>query len=292
MLATHGFALAHLRAVTQPRRAVLWSLSPVPLGPIASCSPRWVLEGYATYVEGRVTGSGRPNHAWRAAILRQFALEGRLPSYGQLSATGGWQTGSFAYLAGSAYFDWLSRREGDSSVTALWKRMTAKTDRSFDEAFIGVYGASPGELYGRFVAELTADALAFDRALARDALVDGTLVQRWSANTEIPPSSLDGRYVAIPSAASTLRASSSSGDRRRPAPPPRRRDRSAAETRGSDRSFYRRPSDIVISLMANDGAPYESPRWMPTTAICWSRGACQKDGFAARRPVSMERRGR
>ena len=199
LVATHEFAhMAHLTRPSRNRlRGLLWSLSPVPLGPIAANAPRWVIEGYATYVEGRVTGTGRPNHAWRAAVLRQFALEGRLPSYGQLSANGGWQTGNFAYLAGSAYFDWLSRREGDSSVTALWRRMTAKTVRSFDDAFVGVYGGGPAELYGRFVAEVTADALAFDRALSRDALVPGTLVQRLVRNTGDPAISPDGRFVAL-----------------------------------------------------------------------------------------------
>jgi hypothetical protein len=56
-------------------------------------------DGSATYVEGRVSGTGR-RITWRAAILRQFA-RGRLPAYGQLSSTGGWMTGEFAYLVGS-----------------------------------------------------------------------------------------------------------------------------------------------------------------------------------------------
>jgi hypothetical protein len=170
LLLTHEYAhIAHLTRPTRNRlKRLLWSLSPVPLGPIASKAPRWVLEGYATYIEGRVTGSGRPNNAWRAAMLRQFALEGRLPSYGQLNSSGGWESGSFAYLAGSAYLEWLARREGDSSLVALWRRTTAVADRSFDQAFIGVYGASPAELYGRFTAELTGSALVLERAIRRD----------------------------------------------------------------------------------------------------------------------------
>ena len=269
LVATHEFAhMAHLtRPSRNPLRRLLWSLSPVPFGPIAANAPRWVLEGYATYVEGRVTGTGRPNHAWRAAILRQFALEGRLPSYGQLSATGGWQTGNFAYLAGSAYFDWLSRREGDSSVTALWRRMTARTVRSFDEAFSGVYGDDPAELYGRFVAEVTADALAFDRALSRDAHVPGTLVQRLVRNTGDPAVSPDGRFVAL--VVRRIDAPSQIVVWRTADEP----DTLAAKRRETqlrrdpddvpDRSFYPPPKRVVISLMANDGAPYESPRWLP-----------------------------
>ncbi len=292
LVATHEFA--HMAHLTRPSRnrvqSLLWLLSPVPLGPIASGAPRWVIEGYATYVEGRVTGTGRPNHAWRAAILRQFALEGRLPSYGQLSATGGWQTGNFAYLAGSAYFDWLSRREGDSSVTALWKRMTAKTVRSFEEAFVGVYGRGPAELYGRFVAEVTADALAFDRALSHDALVPGTLVQRLLRNTGDPAISPDGRFVALslrridaPSELVVWRTADEPdtlASRRREAQ--LRRDPDDVP----DRSFFPPPKSAVISLMTNDGAPFESPRWMPdnrhlllTRRMPMSDGSLRSDLF-------------
>ncbi|MEO5818849.1 MAG: hypothetical protein ABIT20_26505 [Gemmatimonadaceae bacterium] len=285
LVATHEFA--HMAQLARPSRnrwrGLLWDLSPVPLGPIAASAPRWVIEGYATYVEGRVTGTGRPNHAWRAAILRQFALEGRLPSYALLSANGGWQTGNFAYLAGSAYFDWLSRRDGDSSVTALWKRMTAKTVRSFDEAFVGVYGAGPAELYGRFVAEVTADALAFDRALSRDALVSGSLVQRLVRNTGDPAVSPDGRYVALsvrhidaPSQLVVWRTADEPdtlANRRRDAQ--LRRDPDDVP----DRSFFPPPKTVVISLMTNDGAPFESPRWMPDNRhLLLTRRMPMKDG--------------
>ena len=54
-----------------------------------------------------------------------------------------------AYLAGSAYLEWLAAKRGDSSLVHLWRRMTARRKRSFDEAFIGVYGDSPKEQIGR-----------------------------------------------------------------------------------------------------------------------------------------------
>ncbi|MEP6990131.1 MAG: hypothetical protein ABJA80_04305 [bacterium] len=269
LVATHEFAhVAHLDRPSRNRlQQLYWSLSPVPLGPIPVAAPRWALEGYATYVEGRVTGSGRPNHAWRAAVLRQFALEGRLPGYAQLSATGPFETGNFAYLAGSAFFEWLARRGGDSSVTALWRRMTAKTVRSFDAAFTGVYGDAPATLYVRFVAEVTADALAFERTLARDALVRGTLVQRLERNTGDPAISPDGRFVALtirhrtlPSELvvwSTADAPDTLAEARRAA----QRERDPEDV--PDRAFYPPPRHTIISLVAGDGYPYESPRWMP-----------------------------
>ena len=268
MVATHEFAhVAHLNRPSRNRLQQLYqSLSPVPLGPIAPEAPRWVLEGYATYVEGRVTGSGRPNHAWRAAILRQFALEGRLPGYGQLSATGPFQTGNFAYLAGSAFLEWLARREGDSSVTALWQRMTAKKVRSFDDAFAGVYGDPPSILYQKFVAELTADALAFERTIHRDAYVPGTLVQRLIRETGDPAISPDGRFVALVVRHVTTPSELvvwSTADEPDTLAAARRAFTLARDPDDvPDRSFYPPPRHTIISLVPTDGAPYESPRWM------------------------------
>ncbi|MDB4913677.1 MAG: hypothetical protein JWM95_1321 [Gemmatimonadetes bacterium] len=199
-------------------------------------------------------------------MLRQFALEGRLPSYEQLNG-GPWIYGQFTYLAGSAFLEWLARREGESSLTALWRRMTAKTDRSFDEAFVGVYGGSPAQLYGRFTAELTADAIAFERSIPRDSLVAGTLVQRLLRGTGDPAVSPDGRYIALtirhidapsqlvvwrtadePDTAYALRREMQ-----------RRRDPEDVP----DRAFFPAPKRVVISLTADDGAAYESPRWLP-----------------------------
>ncbi|MDQ6634729.1 MAG: hypothetical protein M3Z10_08230 [Gemmatimonadota bacterium] len=267
LLVTHEYAhVAHLVRPTRNRfKRLLWSLSPVPLGPIASNAPRWVLEGYATYVEGRITGSGRPNNAWRAAVIRQFAVEGKLPGYGQLNSSAGWEGGSFAYLVGSAYLEWLARRQGDASLIALWRRMTAVTERSFDQAFVGVYGAPPAELYGRFSAEVTSDALAIERALRREGLADGTLVQRLQRSTGDPAISPDGRYVAL-----TIRREDAPSQlvvwKTAEEPDTVSQRRSAAQMRRDpedvpDRTFYPPPKKPVITLISTDGAPYETPRW-------------------------------
>jgi Tol biopolymer transport system component len=267
LLATHEFAhVAHLTRPTRNRwRGFIRSLSPVPLGPITTKVPRWVTEGYATYVEGRVSGSGRPNHAWRAAILRQFALEGRLPSYGQLSSTGGWKSGQFAYLAGSAFLEWLARREGDSSVVALWRRLTSTTDRSFASAFAGVYGGSPSELYGRFTVELTADAVEIARALRQHQLTEGELVQRLVRETGDPAIAPDGRFIAL-----TIRKEKAPSAlvvwKTEPEPDTLASSRRAEQLRRDpqdvpDRFFYPPAKKVVATLVASDGYPYETPRW-------------------------------
>jgi hypothetical protein len=60
LVTTHE--MAHIVHLTRPRNrpGFLERLLPLPIGPVALNSPRWLAEGYATVVEGALTGSGRP----------------------------------------------------------------------------------------------------------------------------------------------------------------------------------------------------------------------------------------
>lgn len=196
-LAAHEFA--HVAHLSRPARRTqwYWHLLPAQVSPLAVFTPRWALEGYATWIEGRLTGSGRPHGAWRPALLRELAVEGRLPSYGALSAGGGYKGGSMAYLAGSAYWEWLAAQRGDSSMTHVFRRQSARVGRSFDEAFRGVYGDSPSVLYGRFAAELTAKSFIVDSALRRSGMVLGTRLARYAGAVGGPAASRDGQRIAL-----------------------------------------------------------------------------------------------
>src|SRR5262249_53464913 len=144
----------------------------LPLDAIVLRAPRWIFEGYATVIEGRITGSGRPSGSMRAAILRKWALEGRLPTYGQLNSDRRFLGMSMAYLMGSAFLEWLEKRDGPDAMRKMWARLTARQRRTFDEAFAGVYGDRPDRLYGEFVAQLTASATALAHAQpAREGLL-------------------------------------------------------------------------------------------------------------------------
>jgi hypothetical protein len=199
LLSVHEFA--HIAHLTRPsrnpweRRLVL--LLPFRIGPIARRAPQWAVEGYATLVEGRLTGSGRPHGVWRPALLRQWAIEGRLPRYDQLGASADFRGGEIPYLVGSAYLEWLAERHGDSSLVHLWRRLSARQSRSFAGAFTGVFGAPPDELYGRFMAELTADAVGVERSGAIRDGREGELVQRIAGETGAPSLSPDGAHLAL-----------------------------------------------------------------------------------------------
>ncbi len=199
-LIIHEFAhIAHLtRPSRSPGEALRTRLAPVRVGPVARRSPRWVTEGYATYVEGRLTGSGRPHGALRAAVIRQWALEGRLPSYAQMSQSGAFHGSSMAYLVGSAFLEWLVERRGEESLEHLWRRLSARRSRSFPEAFAGVYGGPPQELYGLFTVDVTARALeARERMAAAGGPVAGDTVQRLTWTTGDPAVSPDGERMAV-----------------------------------------------------------------------------------------------
>ena len=166
----------------------------LPISPIVLTGSRWLSEGYATVVEGRITGSGRPAGSLRAAILRKWAVNGRLPSYSRLNSDRQFLGMSMAYLVGSAYLEWLEQRAGPGSLQHLWARLTARHRRGFDEAFIGVFGDRPDRLYALFTAELTDRAMAVTR---NEALHEGELWQETSRNTGEPAVSPDGTRIAL-----------------------------------------------------------------------------------------------
>lgn len=269
LLSSHEFAhIAHLtRPSRNPWQRTIWRLLSVDLGPIARRSPRWLYEGYATYVEGKVTGSGRPNSVARAAVLSEFALEGKLPTYAQLDGTRGYEGGAMAYLAGSAFLEWLIARSGAESLPHLWRRMTARADRGFVDAFAGVFGGPPDELYGRFSAELTFSALTFARSLRASGVDTGQTVQRLASYTGAPAISRDGRLLAI-----TLRSEdrparvvvwhTGRGPEDSAAAAARRRliERDSEDVAAVP--FAPAPKVPVATLVAADGRPYDSPRFL------------------------------
>ena len=199
ILAVHEYA--HTVHLTRPSRnsrdQFLYGLIPFPTQAIVARTPRWMREGYATYLEGKLTGSGRPNGVWRPAILREWALEGKLPTYAGLNRTAGTWDGAMAYLAGSAFLDWLVARSGEQSLPDLWARMTARRRRSFDDAFAGVFGGPPDELYGLFTVDLTGKAIAAKEHLETAGLVTGERFQRLEGFADDPAVSPDGERLAL-----------------------------------------------------------------------------------------------
>jgi len=261
--------LVHLlRPSRNPLRETLARVAPV--GPIPLTAPRWVMEGYATVVEGRLTGTGRPNSDLRAAILRRWAQAGRLPTYAHLASdSSSWHGMSMAYLLGSAYLEWLEERAGPGSLRKLWARMTARTPRGFDDAFRGVFGGvfgdGPADLYDRYRAELTWRALDAEH---RTEAQEGALWQDLSWTSGAPAVSPDGKQLVI-----------ELGRRREPSrlvvwstAPDTEAEKKRDET--IQKMLARDPADVapvltkplprkpVHTLESHDGIDTTAPRWM------------------------------
>ena len=195
LVLTHEFA--HIAHLTRSK-ARLWNVIryaiPLPVGTLRLL-PRWVIEGYATAVEGAVTGSGRPSSSVRAMLLRRLAIEGKLPEYGRLNARRGWLAAGMAYLAGSAFLEWLERQAGAGTLQQIWERMASQTVPAFDGAFRAVYGKSPRDMYDRFRAEVTAAAVAEEKRLESAGLEHGDLWQHFKGGVSAPQVSPNGAQL-------------------------------------------------------------------------------------------------
>ncbi|HEX2165193.1 MAG TPA: hypothetical protein VHM02_14710, partial [Thermoanaerobaculia bacterium] len=262
--------LVHLlRPSRNPTRRALARLL-VPLGPIARQAPRWVTEGYATLIEGRLTGSGRPHGDLRAAILRRWAMAGKLPGYGALAGNRDYLGQSMAYLAGSAYLGWLEERAGDGALRDLWARMTARRARSFEESFAGVFADSPADLWDRFRAETSWQAVEIERRVeAAGGFVEGEPWMDLAWETGPPALSPGGERLAIVLAGRDdppeLAVFATAVDEEAVAEIEERRAEIAARDPEDVRAVDVAPPPHrrLHTLPTIDFAPPADPRWMP-----------------------------
>lgn len=277
ILSVHEYA--HLAHLLRPSRAPFANLitffSGIPVGPIAFGAPAWIAEGYATLIEGELTGAGRPNGVARPALIRTLALEGNLPTYGELDATARFQGGSMRYLLGSAYLEWLQAQHGDSVLPRLWRRSTAREKREFVPAFTGLFGDAPDRLYGNFTAEVIANAQTARRAIEAQGLAQGTLVQHWDWAVGTPAVSPNGKFIAVrralPSGGSrvlvlafpsdSMTAKDSAAAKKDSTERAKRREKDPEDV--EDIQKYPKPLRVVASIGLTAGAAYDSPRWLP-----------------------------
>jgi hypothetical protein len=195
-LAAHE--LVHLHHLTWPeRRPSPWrylSYDPLKRSPVASKAPTWLIEGYATHLEGVLTGMGRPHSAFRALVLREWAREGRLPAYDRLSQGDPVVGSAGRYLISSAFVAWL---EGGrpQAFPDLWKRLASPRYPAFEGAFKATFGLNPAEAYARFSAELTHSALEMERRIQAGGLREGVAWTRVDGGVRDLSVSPDGAFL-------------------------------------------------------------------------------------------------
>ena len=161
---------------------------------------RWVSEGYATLLESKLTGRGRLFNNHVEAIIQQFARQGALPSYKQLSvADDSFMSGSMAYLVGVRYLKWLEENYGVDTLDAVWTRWSAVKNRNFEKSFEGVFPDTAENLYQRFVAEYTYKAMQHEALLSAQHNADNssTLWLDLSDYISAPSLSPKGDFLAV-----------------------------------------------------------------------------------------------
>lgn len=80
-------------------------------------TPRWTIEGLATWYESALTGSGRVRGSYHDMIVRTALLEGRFEDPDEASgASPVWPGGQRPYVYGSLFFDHLLDRYGESRM--------------------------------------------------------------------------------------------------------------------------------------------------------------------------------
>jgi hypothetical protein len=187
LVVTHE--LVHLHHLMRPQngrqsggKIFDFLFNPLPIGPIMLKAPAMIIEGYATLLEGRITGTGRPHSAYRSAVIRQWALQGKLPAYEDVSGSSDFRGGSMPYLMGSAYLDWLERQhpEDPEILQKFWKQLTSRKRRSYKKSFQATFGMEPKDSYDRWRAEVTYDAISQERNAKANGLIrEGELVARF-----------------------------------------------------------------------------------------------------------------
>ncbi|MBW3535521.1 MAG: BamA/TamA family outer membrane protein [Gemmatimonadetes bacterium] len=170
--------------------------APWPFFPQAG-TPRWVVEGLATYYESALTPSGRVHGTYHEMVLRTALAEGRFEDLDE--ATGEsplWPGGSRPYVYGSLFLDWLLERHGPErmgrfadAVADQWipYRLNAAARDAFGESFSDAWDAWRAELEAEL--DTTRARVAAGPSTPLETLTEGA---RQGARPSVSP---DGRRL-------------------------------------------------------------------------------------------------
>lgn len=161
-------------------------------------TPRWIIEGLATWYESHLTQAGRVHGTFEEMQIRTAVLEGRFEDIGQASGRSPfWPAGNRPYAYGSLFFDFLLERHGEERMAAFAEAIAGQwIPYRLDAAGRDAFGVSLTEEWKAWEAELEADLADLDSRLSArgpitepEPLTDGA---RWGLHPHVSP---DGRWL-------------------------------------------------------------------------------------------------
>ena len=165
-----------------------------------SATPRWVIEGLATWYESALTDAGRVEGSVFDMYIRTAALENRLEQIDQASGqTARWPAGERPYAWGSFFFEWLMERHGPErmadfveAVAGQWipYRLNSASRHAFGESF--------SDAWAEWSDSVTASALAeAEHIRGRSSLPAIEVLTDDARLLRQPQVSPDGRALAV-----------------------------------------------------------------------------------------------
>lgn len=163
-------------------------------------TPRWVIEGLATWYETELTNAGRVHGTFNEMQIRTAILEGRFEDIGQASGRSPeWPTGNRAYAYGSHFFNHLTRKYGSDRMGAFAEAIARQwIPYRIDGAGRSAFGVSLTEEWQLWKADLERDLADLDqRLLQLGPITESNPLPGGGRVTIHPEVSPDGRYVAF-----------------------------------------------------------------------------------------------
>ncbi len=162
-------------------------------------TPRWVIEGLATWFESRLTQAGRVHGTFEEMQIRTAILEGRFEDIGQASGRSPiWPSGNRPYAYGSLFFDFLLERYGEERMAIFADAIAGQwVPYRLDAAGRDAFGVSLTDEWEVWKDTLEEDLANLDnRLLEYGAITEAerlTERARWGLHPQVSP---DGLWLA------------------------------------------------------------------------------------------------
>jgi hypothetical protein len=180
-LVGHEFThVAHLSTRDDLRNTLRGVFGPVPGLLEARVPPAWFVEGYAVYLESKLTTGGRVRDSLTRTLRRAIAIKGRFPSLSDagIGTLERYPFGNTRYVFGAGFVDFLVQRYGEAGLRAVIARYNGTI--TFEAAWQGVHGVSLEALWAQWAALETAAARDDLERLGKSGLEAGTVLHAGS----------------------------------------------------------------------------------------------------------------